>query len=87
LLRSFIGVCNGCRAVLGWIDAQTGKFCRKKGHNIHHELYDFNDVLGYTWKLCPSCHGRYNAEQGIYEWNMKPTEVQEKFEMREKLFT
>jgi hypothetical protein len=37
-------------------------------------------------ELCPSCHGKYKAEQGIYEWNMKPTEVQEKFEMREKVF-
>jgi hypothetical protein len=33
-----------------------------------------------------NCHDRYNAEMGIYEWSMKPTEVAEKIEIREKLF-
>jgi hypothetical protein len=66
-----IGVCNGCRAVLGEVDTQTGKLCRKKGFDIHHELYDFNNVLAYTLELCPTCHGRYNAEQGIFKTKRK----------------
>jgi hypothetical protein len=60
-----IGVCNACRSVFGEVDAQTGKFYRKKGYDIHHELYDFSDPTAYTLELCPVCHGKYDKEQGI----------------------
>ena len=70
------GVCNSCRSVLGEVDAQTGKFCRKKGYDIHHELYDFSDPVAHTLELCPVCHGKYDKEQGIRgSGNLKPAQI------------
>jgi hypothetical protein len=66
------GVCNGCRAVLGEVDAETGKFYRGyylgKGFDLHHEFYDFKNVLAHTIEVCRTCHGRYNKEQGIFKY-------------------
>ena len=66
------GVCNGCRAVLGQIDAQTGKFYygyyQGKGFDLHHEFYDWHDVMAYTIELRRVCHGKYNKEQKIFSY-------------------
>lgn len=60
------GVCNGCRAVFGQMDAQRHKFPRVKAFHLHHEGYDHDDMFMHTIELCPSCHGIYNKEQGAY---------------------
>jgi hypothetical protein len=39
---------------------------------MHHESYNPKDVLAHTIELCPSCHGIYNKEAGVYERSMSP---------------
>ena len=55
------GVCNGCRAVIGEINAQNGK--RYRIMHRHHEIYDDNDPMAYTIEYCPMCHGRADVER------------------------
>ena len=42
-----IGICNLCRAVVGFDCKRT---------NMHHEEYDNENVLKHTIEVCPSCH-------------------------------
>src|SRR5215212_3837313 len=51
-----IGVCNWCRAVIGQINAQSGKLCRLT--QMHHEQYYKEDPLKDTIELCVICHNR-----------------------------
>jgi hypothetical protein len=54
-----IGVCNWCRAVVGEINAQIGRICKKT--DIHHESYDEKDPLAHTIEGCAHCHGKLNG--------------------------
>lgn len=48
------GVCNWCRAVIGQINAQTGKIC--KTTQMHHEAYDPRNPVSFAVEICASCH-------------------------------
>jgi hypothetical protein len=61
------GVCNLCRAVMGEVNAQRDKRYQR-GHHMHHDQYDDNDVLAYTMEVCPSCHRKLdNYKRGLHK--------------------
>jgi len=49
-----VGVCSLCRAVLGEINAQTGRLCKQT--HIHHWSYHTDDPLRDTLEVCNRCH-------------------------------
>ena len=53
-----IGVCNFCRAVVGEINTQTNKLCKRT--NLAHMAYHDDNPLKDTLELCVVCHSRHD---------------------------
>lgn len=63
-MTSRTGICNFCRAVVGQINAQTEKLCKRA--EMHHELYDEKNPSSHILELCKSCHAKVTPKKKRY---------------------
>lgn len=59
-----VGVCNFCRAIVGEINVQIDKLCKRT--SVAHMSYHDDNPLKDTIELCVSCHRKFDSANGLW---------------------